>query len=125
VATMRLPLAVLGLGSALLADSAAAQLAPVRLRFTAPAFSLRLQAHVSLAPQVRAFVRAEALPEPECPMPVYVPDLSRIERMPIARPGRSGYAARSARIGCDNPLGPRPAADSARTTRPVRDTIRP
>jgi hypothetical protein len=125
VVTIRLPLAILGLSSALLAHAAAAQLAPVRLRFTAPAFSLRLQAQDSSAPQPRVFARAEALPAPTCPMPVYVPDLSRIERMPIARPGRSGYAARTARIGCDNPLGPRSAPDSARTSRPVRDTIRP
>jgi hypothetical protein len=125
VATMRFSLAILALGSALLAHPAAAQVAPVRLRFTAPAFRLRLRTQDSSAQRSWAFVRAQALPVPQCAMPVYVPDMSRIERMPIARPGSSGYAARTARIGCDNPLGPQPAPDSARTSRPVRDTIRP
>jgi hypothetical protein len=125
MATIRLPLAILGLSAALLAQPAAAQVAPVRLHFTAPAFRLRLRAQDSSAQRSWVFVRADTLSLPQCPMPVYVPDMSRIERMPIARPERSGYAARTARIGCENPLGPRPAPDTARTSRPVRDTIRP
>lgn len=50
----------------------------------------------------------------ECRMPVVVPDLTKSDRMPVARIDAAPYAIRQAPVGCVNPLGPQPDTTARR-----------
>lgn len=98
--------AALSVLSILGARSTSAQVQLPPLQFTPPPFvlSLRpLQLDSGLLRALRLVPFAGAI---ECPMPVSVPDSSRLERMPTARVDTTGMAIRIARPGCFNPLGP-------------------
>jgi len=99
-------LAVLVLGPSLGARASFAQVQPFTLQFTAPEFSLRLhpQRAVSTLPQAVATASPAAVVQ--CPMPVFVPDLSRVERMPVAPVNPTGHAMQIVPFRCVNPLGP-------------------
>ena len=86
-----------------------AQVQPFRLQFNAPEFSLRLRPAFPLNQLPPALVQVNSAAAVECPMPVYVPDLSHVERMPVAPLNPTGHAIRIAPIRCVNPLGPQAA----------------
>ena len=102
-------MAGLALGALVSPHSIAAQVAPPRLRFSPPAFSLLLQPHSRLLVPPQALFRAPQTATVECPMPVAVPDLGGVERMPVARVDTTGHFIRIAPIPCVNPLGPQSA----------------
>jgi hypothetical protein len=106
--------AIVVLGLLVSPRPAPAQVEPFKLRFRAPEFSLRLGPQRSLAALPHAVAQAGGAVVVECPMPVFVPDLSHVERMPVARLDPPGHALRIAPIRCVNPLGPQ--AGAARPT---------
>jgi hypothetical protein len=99
-------LAGLVLGPTLGAHAAIAQIEPFKLQFTAPEFSLRLRPQRSLPWLRQAAAPARPPVVVECPMPVFVPDLSRVERMPVAPVDPTGHAMQVVPFRCVNPLGP-------------------
>lgn len=88
------------------ARSAPAQVQPPQLRFTPPPFALRLRPFQLDSAPLQALRLMRFAGAIACPMPVSVPDSSRLERMPTSRPDTTGMAIRIARPGCFNPLGP-------------------
>jgi hypothetical protein len=88
------------------ARSSSAQVQPLRLRFSPPQFSLRLQPLQVDSGRPRMLRLAPSAAPIQCPMPVSVPDTSSLERMPVARANTSGMAMRIVPPGCVNPLGP-------------------
>ena len=113
---------VLALGVAALLGPwpATAQAAPTELHFRLGQFVPRLA--LGQLDSVRSTRRPTPLPvvvaraTVECPMPVAVPDLAKSERMPVARVDGAPGAMRQARMGCFNPLGPRPDSTAGRAT---------
>jgi len=63
---------------------------------------------VGPAPSAPDLPSISAMPaqRPDCAMPVFVPDLSRFERMPGSHAPAPDVVAQVARTYCYNPLGP-------------------
>lgn len=120
---MKMTIAVLALvmlGPTVGAQAASAQVQPLQLHFTIPEFVLRVGPLQAAESQAQPTARARPAAVLECPMPVSIPDLRLVERMPIARADTSGLAIPVAPVGCFNPLGPqaRSARRTARQRRP-------
>jgi hypothetical protein len=68
-----------------------------------PLAAQRLPSHDSLRAMAHRALSASAS-DHECPMPVAIPDLTRVERMPVAPADARGHYIQVVPPGCVNPL---------------------
>ncbi len=113
--------------AALIGPAAAdAQITALQLRLTPFGSSLRLQPQLPLGGLPRVAVQAPRSSGVECPMPVAVPNLGGVERMPVAHVDTIGHFIRIAPVQCTNPLGPQsgPPFSAMPPTRVIRLPVR-